>query len=118
MAILKINGVAIPDPSEFSVDIMDIDDDTTTRNAKGDLIRNRITTKRKLNCRWPAQKNAQMSLILKAVKDPFFQVEYPDPMEGKRLTKTFYVGDRQMPIYSVINGEVLWEGLSMNFIER
>ena len=55
MAILKINGIAIPDPSEFSVDIMDIDDETT-RNAKGDLIRNRIATKRKLNCQWPAQK--------------------------------------------------------------
>ena len=117
MAILKINGVAIPDPSEFSVDIMDIDDETT-RNAKGDLIRNRIATKRKLNCQWPAQKNAQMSLILKAVKNPFFQVEYPDPMEGKRLTKTFYVGDRQMPMYSEVNGITQWEGLSMNFIER
>ena len=118
MAILKINGVAIPDPSEFSVDIMDIDDSTTTRNAKGDLIRNRIATKRKLNCRWPPCGNAEMSVILKAVKDVFFTVEYPDPMEGTRLTKTFYVGDRQMPVYSVIDGVVQWEGLSMNFIER
>jgi len=117
MAILKINGVAIPDPSEFSVDIMDIDDETT-RNAKGDLIRNRIATKRKLNCQWPPCGNAEMSTILKAVKNVFFTVEYPDPMEGKRLTKTFYVGDRQMPVYSVIDGVVQWEGLSMNFIER
>ena len=117
MAILKINGVAIPDPSEFSVDIMDIDDETT-RNAKGDLIRNRIATKRKLNCQWPPCGNAEMSTILKAVKNVFFTVEYPDPMEGIRLTKTFYVGDRQMPVYSVIDGVVQWEGLSMNFIER
>ena len=118
MAILKINGVVIPDPSEFSVDIMDIDDNTTTRNTKGDLIRNRIAVKRKLKCQWPPCGNTEMSIILKAVKDVFFTVEYPDPMEGTRLTKTFYVGDRQMPVYSVINGEVLWEGLSMNFIER
>lgn len=117
MAILKINGVAIPDPKEFSVDIMDIDDETT-RNAKGDLIRNRIATKRKLNCQWPSCGNAEMSIILKAVKNVFFTVEYPDPMEGTRLTKTFYVGDRQMPVYSVIDGVVRWEGLSMNFIER
>ena len=103
MAILKINGVAIPDPSEFSVDIMDIDDETT-RNAKGDLIRNRIATKRKLNCQWPPCGNAEMSTILKAVKNVFFTVEYPDPMEGTRLTKTFYVGDRRMPMYSEVNG--------------
>lgn len=117
MAILKINGVAIPDPSEFSVDIMDIDEETT-RNAKGELIRNRIAVKRKLNCQWPSCGNAEMSIILKAVKNAFFQVEYPDPMEGKRLTKTFYVGDRQMPMYSEVNGITQWEGLSMNFIER
>lgn len=117
MSILKINGIALPDPSEFQVDIMDIDDDTT-RNAKGDLIRNRIATKRKLICEWPALKMAQTSLILKAVKNALFEVEYPDPMEGKRLTKTFYVGDRQMPVYSVINGVVQWEGLSMNLVER
>lgn len=117
MAILKINGVAIPDPSKFSVDIMDIDDETT-RNAKGDLIRNRIAVKRKLNCQWGPCGNAEMSMILKAVRNPFFIVEYPDPMEGTRLTKTFYVGDRQMPVYSVIDGVVQWEGLSMNFIER
>lgn len=117
MAILKINGVVIPDPSEFQVDIMDIDDETT-RNAKGDLIRNRIAVKRKLNCQWPALKMAQISSILKAVKGAFFTVEYPDPMEGARLTKTFYVGDRQMPMYSEVNGITQWEGLSMNFIER
>ena len=117
MAILKINGVAIPDPSEFSVDIMDIDDETT-RNAKGELIRNRIAVKRKLNCQWPSCGNAEMSIILKAVKSPFFTVEYPDPMEGTRITKTFYVGDRQMPVYSVIDGVVQWEGLSMNLVER
>ena len=117
MAILKINGTAIPDPSEFQVDIMDIDDETT-RNAKGDLIRNRIAVKRKLNCQWPALKMAQISSILKTVKGAFFTVEYPDPMEGKRLTKTFYVGDRQMPVYSVIAGVVQWEGLTMNLVER
>lgn len=117
MAILKINGVVVADPSEFSVEIMDIDDETT-RNARGDLIRNRIATKRKLNCQWPALKMSQISTLLKAVKSVFFTVEYPDPMEGTRITKTFYVGDRQMPIYSVINGVVQWEGLSMNFIER
>ncbi len=117
MSILKINGVAIPDPSEFQVDIMDIDDETT-RNAKGDLIRNRIAVKRKLNCQWPSCRNTQTSIILKAVKNAFFEVEYPDPMEGTRLTKTFYVGDRQMPVYSVIDGLVQWEGLSMNLVER
>lgn len=117
MEILKINGTYVPDPSELQVEIMDIDDDTT-RNANGEIIRNRIAVKRKLNCSWPSLKSSGMSTILQAVKNPFFTVEYPDPMVGGRVTKTFYVGDRQMPVYSQINGIVRWEGLSMNFVER
>ncbi len=118
MAILKINGVDMPDPSSFSVSIMDIDDETTTRNAQGDLTRDRIATKRKLNCEWPPLTMSESSKLLKAVRNVFFQVEYPDPMEGARITKIFYVGDRSTPMLRVKNGVVLWEGLSMNFIER
>lgn len=45
-------------------------------------------------------------------------VEYPDPVEGRVLTKEFYVGTRTSPVYNWSDGEVKWEGLKMNFIER
>jgi len=114
--MLRINGVLIPTPSKFSVDIMDIDGETH-RNANGNLLRDRLTTKRKLNCAWPPLTMSEASTLLQAVRHKSFTVEYPDPMVGARITKTFYVGDRQMPMYSNINGKVLWEGLTMNFIE-
>lgn len=116
MTILKVNGEYLPDPSEFAVDLMDIDGQTT-RNAKGDLMRDWIATKRKLKCAWPALDMTPMSTILKAVRGTSFDIYYPDPFEGKWITKKFYVGDRHMPVYSIINGVVKWEGLSMNFIE-
>lgn len=115
--MLKINGVAIATPKTFKVAISDLDGESN-RNAKGELIRDRIAVKRKLECEWPPLEMAQISILLKAVQDVYFNVEYPDPMEGAMVTKTFYVGDRTSPVYRNNNGNILWEGLSMNFIER
>lgn len=115
--MLKINGVAIATPKSFKVDIMDLDGESN-RNARGELIRDRVAVKRRLECEWGPLTMSESSAILKAVQNVYFQIEYPDPMEGKSITKTFYVGDRSAPMYSNINGNVLWEGLTMNFIEK
>lgn len=47
--MLVINGVEIATPKTFQVDINDIDGETN-RNAKGEMLRDRIAVKRKLNC--------------------------------------------------------------------
>ncbi len=114
--MLKINTVAIKTPSVFSVDISDIDGEST-RNAKGELVRDRIATKRKLSCEWNALTQAEISALLGAVTAVFFTVEYPDPISGV-TTITCYVGDRNSPMYSNIGGTPVWEGLKMNFIQK
>jgi hypothetical protein len=113
LALLKVNGVDIADPSSLQVDIMDLDG-TTNRNAKGDLVRDRIAVKRKISLEWPALTPTQISTLLKAVQNVFFTCTYPDPVEGIDQTKTFYVGDRSAPLYK----KGLWESLKMDFIEK
>ena len=115
--MLKINGTTVKTPKTFKVDIMDVDGESN-RNARGELIRDRIAVKRKIECEWPPLSMSEISTILNAVKDVFFQLEYPDPMAGGTITKTFYVGDRSAPMYRNKNGTILWEGLSMDFIEK
>lgn len=116
--MLKINGVAIATPKTFEVTIADLDGETN-RNLNGDLLRDRIAVKRKLNCEWPPLTQDKCSILLKAVKDVFFQVTYPDPMDGV-ITKTMYVGDRTVPayFYNEETKEIEWQGLKMNLIER
>lgn len=114
--MLKINGVSIAMPKSFQVDISDIDGETN-RNAAGQLIRDRIAVKRKLSCEWPPLSQAQASALLGAVSNVFFTIQYPDPLVGT-TTKTFYVGDRTVPMYRNIEGTILWEGLKMNFVEK
>ena len=115
--MIKVNGVLIPTPSTLQIDISDIDGETY-RNAKGEMIRDRIATKRKLNMTWNALTPKEMITLLGAVADEFFTVEYPEPATGTTATKKMYVGDRNAPMYRNINGNILWSGLTMNFIEK
>lgn len=115
--MLKINSVSISVPSVFQVDIQDIDGESN-RNARGELLRDRIAVKRKLNCEWPPLTAEECSTLLNAVSGVFFNVYYPDPMTGRFETKAMYVGDRSVPALYIKDGKVLWKGLKMNFIEK
>ena len=114
--MLKINGVVIATPKSFEVTISDLDGESN-RNASGQMIRDRIAIKRKINLEWPPLNQSEMSTLLSAVSSVFFTVEFPDPQLGI-VTKTMYVGDRTMPAYQYKDGEAKWSGLKMNFIER
>lgn len=116
--LLVINGVVQKTPSKFEVNINDIDGQTT-RNANGQLIRDRIATKRKIELDFPPMTQTEISTLLTAVTNEFFSVTYLDPILGM-TTKTFYVGDRSTPLYRFGTGgsEVLWENLKMNFVEQ
>ena len=114
--MIKINGVAIATPKVFEATVSDIDGETN-RNANGELIRDRVAVKRKINLEWGTLEQSEMSKILNAVSNVFFTVEFPDPQLGL-ITKTMYVGDRTSPAYSYIDNKIKWQGLKMNFIER
>lgn len=114
--MITINSTSIKNPKSFSVDISDLDGESYT-NAAGELIRDRVAVKRKLDCVWGPLTQAEISVILTTVTDAFFTVSYPDPITGV-TSGTFYVGDRTTPMYRNINGVILWEGLKMNFVQK
>lgn len=116
--MIRINGVKMPTPTSFSVSISDISSDDSKRNARGDMLIDRICTKRKIEMSWDFITLEDMSLTLNLVKDIFFTVEYPDPQEGKFLTKTFYVGDRTAPMCVLKEGKPIWKNVKFNLIER
>lgn len=120
MSNLIIDGVAIKSPKDFQVGLQTIDADTSGRNAKGNMIRDVVAEKIKLEMNWPPLSDNEISTILNLVTNDFFTVTYPDPKVGGLTTKVFYVGDRTAAIYSWNPkfAMVKWEGLSMNFIER
>lgn len=118
--LLKINTVEIASyPSSFSVSVMDLDDaESTTRTADGTLTRDRITVKRQIEMSWPALTWENLSAILTAMQDEFFDFYYPDPMTGSYETRTMYVGNRQAPIAIEKNGIIWWSGLQLTLTEE
>lgn len=114
--MISINGVQIATPKTYEVTVSDLDGESN-RNAKGELIRDRIAVKRKLNLEWRPLTQTEIQTLLNSVSDVFFTVTFPDPELGM-ITKTMYVGDRTAPAYQFVNGEIKWQGLKMNFIEK
>lgn len=116
--MININGVAIATPKTYEATVTDLDGETN-RNADGELIRDRIAVKRKLNLEWGPLTQSEISTLLSAVSSVFFTVTFPDPQSGM-ITKTMYVGDRTAPAYFYDEKakEVKWQGLKMNFIEK
>ena len=116
--MISINGVKIATPKNYEPTISDLDGESN-RNANGELIRDRIAVKRKLNLEWPPLTQSEISTLLKAVSSVFFTVTFPDPELGI-ITKTMYVGDRTAPayFYDEKTKDVKWQGLKMNFIEK
>ena len=114
--MIKINGVAIATPKIYEATVSDLDGESN-RNAAGQLIRDRIAVKRKLNLEWGPLSQSEIAPILNAVSGVFFTVTFPDPQLGI-ITKTMYVGDITAPAYQYINEEVKWSGLKLNLIEK
>ena len=99
MDVLKVTKnagtvVVLPAPAEIKWSISDLDSDGSGRNQNGDLFRDRVAVKRKIECSWLPMSAAKMATLLSAVSDPFFKLTYPDALTGTNRTITCYVGDR------------------------
>lgn len=95
-----------------------MDSEESYRDTKGETHRDRIASdKRKLICEWGPLTQEEISAILNAIEPVFFTVKYYDPKEGL-VTKTFYAGSKSTPMLQMKDGEPIWEGLSINFVEK
>lgn len=118
--LLKINGVEIAEyPGDFQVTTLDIDNaDSTARTSDGTLARDRVAVKRQIEMSFGVLTWTQISSILQAISGVFFQLYYPDPMDGAYATRTFYVGNRTSPFCVGTGNNLSWKGLKMTLTEQ
>lgn len=125
--ILQIlyNGtwVSLPDPQSMKVNNYDLDSgDATGRNQNGELLRDRVAIKEKLELTFPPMYRADYQAILNMVKEEFFTVKYWSDYYGCVREATMYVGDRTIELYYMQDQNNpalgLAKTISMNFIER
>jgi hypothetical protein len=117
MAILTVAGVAFPTPTELTVNIKDIT--KADRNARGDLIAERINTKRTLEVSYKFLSAADTKTVLSTIQASFFfKVTYTDPETNSPREATFYAGDRAAPMMDVRGGVIRYKDVKFNFIEK
>lgn len=114
--MIKIDGKEIPTPSDYLPSIMDIS--KAERNARGDMIIERITTKRKIELSWRYLSKEDLSKLFTAVSPVFFQVEYIDPQTNSVKTGTFYAGDRNAGALDFIGGNIRYKDIKFSVIEK
>lgn len=114
--MIEINNIPIPSPSSLKVGIMDISN--AERNAQGEMLIDRVATKRKLDLNWRFLEPYELSNLLKLVGNVYFFVKYPDPQTGDLQIRTFYCGDRNIGMYQYQDGKPVWVDVSFNFIEK
>ena len=122
MAVLKVNSTDLPEPSEITVSLQDVDYESG-RDQTGTMFRDRkrggADAVRKIECKWNVLSNTEVKTLLTAVKDASMSPKYPDPYTGATRTATVYVGDRKAPIYwkDPSTNTWVWKDVAFNFIE-
>lgn len=114
--MIKIDGTAIPTPSGYQVSVMDIS--KTERNARGQMIIERVAVKRKLELSWAHLAGADLQQVLRLAGSVFLTVEYPDPEDGAPRSGTFYVEDRSVAAMDYLDGQTRWKDVGLSLVER
>ena len=117
-AFITINGKEF-NPSACKFEYETFDGENAGRTLDGAMHRDVIATKISIQLEWNSIPVDEMSRLLTALDNPFFNVKYFNPQQGRFVEDTFYCGNRSVPIYSFINGIIKYDaGFSVNLIQR
>ena len=117
---LKIDGVDMPSPLPYEVEINSLDGEAG-RNNTGKMMRDFVDDKLSIPLQWGMLTQAETAQVLSAVNPKkghvFFQATILTAEDGE-YTGTFYAGTRKQPIALRTSTSTLYKGVSFNIIER
>lgn len=111
----------MPMPSSYRWSEYDLSSEASGRNLAGEMLKDLVSRKDKIELEWPPLKPADAATLLTACSAAvYLSITYPSPKTGTEVTKTMYVGDRDGELlkYSLVEGVQYWDGIKFNFIEK
>lgn len=97
MDLLKFGDYTAPSPTEYNVEVSDVDTDGTGRGENGILQRDRVrggdNVVHKLGMAWTCLTDAEHTQIINAVKPEAVDVRFY--YAGEFITKQMYAGNRK-----------------------
>lgn len=118
---IKINGVTLArQPKTWTPSYNDLASEQSGRNALGQMLKDRIATKVKLELEWSGLTYSQASSILQAISPIYFSVTYPDAKTGGNRTMTAYAGDPQLTMSHIdpASGKPFYRDMKVSLIEQ
>jgi hypothetical protein len=117
--MITVDGVKMPTPSSFTWELYDISASDSGRTEDTMMWKNRVGQKRKIQLGWKIKSWDETSKILQAFNPEYFEVRYPDMLDGTYETRTFYRSDPSAPVKMWLNDSRKYvEQLSFDIIER
>ena len=116
MAMLTVNGQAVPPPSRLTAAVFDAAGGVS-RHAAGNAGRDVSALKRRLELSWAYMAGGDLAALLAAMNG-FFEVVYPEPQTGDARSMTCYCGERTSGVLRMQNGVPLWTDVKMTWTER
>lgn len=110
-------GTEIAFPDSFNWTYEDISTSNTGRTLSAKMQKSIVASKRTLSCGWKCLPDSVSSHLLKTIKaDTYGDLNFPDPMEGKNITRNFYSGSPQATMMTM-DDEVVWD-ITLELVER
>lgn len=116
--MLKVDGVAIPNPSRMEWGLYRISAPDAGRSQTGKMYFGLVTTKQQLTLGWNMPTPEDTATILNAFLPEYINVEYVDPLTNASTTKEFTVGDMTAPVQQWFDGGKRYTSVSFTITER
>ena len=118
---LKIDGTDVTDyiaNGGVQWQRSDVDGEGAGRDLSGELHRNRVATKRRLDITCRPLTSAETKILLTAIMPEWVTVQYLDPQAGE-VTRTMYSNNNPATyLMRQSDGTEWWQGITFPLIER
>lgn len=118
MVFFKINSKSIKQPTEIALSFESLD--KFERTMDGTMVVDLIGKKEKVDVRWNYLPDADMKLLAAEIRsDSFVTIDYASAEQQTIKTITARATDLQyMPFYDWSKKRIIWQGVSVSFLER
>ena len=117
-SLIVVDGVVLPQPYIYQWSIQDVSAPDAGRTLDATMHKLMVAQKRKLVLGWRGKDTGTTSLILQAFNPEYFEVRYFDMLDNQYEYRTFYAGDKTVPVKLWWVGRHLIETISFDIIER
>jgi len=118
VAMVTLNGVALPNPSDIEVGKFNLT--KAGRSASGLMNMEIIARKRSVTLKYSHLSEPDLRVIMDQLDSKIFhQLECPDPQgDGGARSMTVYAGDLAFKPWRTVNGVWWWRDVTIPLIER